>query len=131
MCDGAEKETGPVWAQEDDPRITRLGRILRRYRIDELPQLINVIRGDMSLVGPRPERPILSERFAQNVQLFPVRLLVKPGLTGLAQVSGGYDLSPAEKLSCDIYYIEHLSWKTDFAIVLRTLSIVLTGHGSR
>lgn len=127
----AESQRGPVWADVGDPRVTYLGRALRRLRLDELPQLINIARGEMSLVGPRPERPVLSERFTELWPLFPVRLLVKPGLTGLSQVSGGYELSPAQKLLLDIHYIENLSVRTDLAIMLKTLSIVLTGHGSR
>ena len=97
MHENAE-ENGAQWAEEDDPRVTKVGRFIRKTRLDELPQLFNVLKGDMSLVGPRPERPIFTYQFNEEIPGFINRLQVKPGLTGLAQVNGGYELGPAEKL---------------------------------
>ena len=102
----AEKN-GPQWAEKDDPRVTRVGSFIRKTRIDELPQFYNVLRGDMTLVGPRPERPEFVIRFDQEIPGFISRLQVKPGLTGWAQINGGYDITPEEKLELDLFYIEN------------------------
>lgn len=131
MAQNAEGSTGPIWARCNDPRVTRVGIWLRRTRLDELPQLINVLRGDMSMVGPRPERPCLSEEICQSFPQFALRLLVKPGITGLAQVNGGYDLSPLEKLSWDMHYINYMSIRYDLSILLRTPWVMISGHGAR
>ncbi|KQL39970.1 MULTISPECIES: sugar transferase [Bacillaceae] len=122
---------GPQWASTDDPRITKLGHFLRKTRIDELPQFVNVLRGDMSLVGPRPERAFFLVKFNHEVPGFTNRLTVKPGLTGWAQVNGGYELTPKEKLVLDLHYIEHRSIILDIRIMFKTIKVVLTGEGAR
>jgi len=121
---------GAQWAEEDDPRVTKVGRFMRKTRIDELPQLFNILKGDMSIVGPRPERPIFTYQFNEEIPGFINRLRVKPGLTGWAQVNGGYELTPAEKLEYDLYYIENRSMWLDIKIILKTVKIVLTGDGA-
>lgn len=126
MIDGAEKDVGPVWAAKDDQRITPLGRILRRTRLDELPQLYNILRGDMSLVGPRPERPYFVRR---HKALQGARLAVKPGLTGLAQVRSFYDLKPAHKVKYDYLYIQKRSLLLNVYILLRTIPVLFTKKG--
>ncbi|MGI8315845.1 sugar transferase [Halobacillus mangrovi] len=126
----AEKD-GPRWAEINDPRVTRVGRFLRKTRIDELPQLMNVLKGEMSFIGPRPERPVFTELFNQQTPGFINRLAVKPGLTGWAQVNGGYDISPEEKLAYDLEYIRKRSLLLDLKILLLTFKIVLTGKGAR
>jgi len=126
MIDGAEKDVGPVWAAKDDKRITPLGRILRRTRLDELPQLYNILRGDMSLVGPRPERPYFVRR---HKALQGARLAVKPGLTGLAQVRSFYDLKPAHKVKYDYLYIQKRSLLLNVYILLRTIPVLFTKKG--
>ena len=131
MYTGAESKSGAVWAQKNDSRITKVGKFIRQTRIDELPQIWNVLMGNMSLIGPRPERPELTERFSKEVPGFEKRLLVLPGLSGWAQVRGGYESTPAEKLVDDIYYIEHMSLRLDIMIVLRTIQTVITGSGAR
>lgn len=127
----AESGTGSVWAEKDDPRITKVGKVIRKYRIDELPQFMNVIKGDMSIIGPRPEREDLTEEFVKTIPDFKRRLVVKPGITGLAQISGGYDISPKDKLYYDIKYIENLSAVNEIRILLGTVKVILTGDGSR
>lgn len=122
---------GAQWASKDDPRVTRIGRVLRKTRIDELPQLLSVIRGDLSLIGPRPERPIFTEKFSRECPGFEQRLLIKPGLSGYAQVHGGYDISPQEKAKLDIYYAHNVSFKMDVKIFFETIMIVITGKGAR
>lgn len=131
MYQDAEARTGAVWAQKNDPRVTTIGRVMRKTRIDELPQFWNVLKGDMSLVGPRPERPLLTEKFGQQFSEFPQRLRIIPGITGYAQVNGGYDISPAEKCQLDNYYIEHYSLWFDIKILLSTVKIVFNGNGAR
>ncbi|QHT59919.1 sugar transferase [Paenibacillus lycopersici] len=126
----AEKN-GAQWAMVNDPRVTRVGSFIRKTRIDELPQLINVIKGDMSLIGPRPERPIFVAQFNEQVPGFIQRLLVKPGLSGWAQVNGGYDISVKEKLDLDMYYIQNMSFALDMKILLKTIKVVFTGEGAR
>lgn len=126
----AEKN-GPQWAEKDDPRVTRVGSFIRKTRIDELPQFYNVLRGDMTLVGPRPERPEFVIRFDQEIPGFISRLQVKPGLTGWAQINGGYDITPEEKLELDLFYIENRGPFFDFKILLKTVSVIFTGKGAR
>lgn len=130
MRSDAEKN-GPQWATKHDARVTRIGQFIRKTRIDELPQLINVLRGEMSLIGPRPERPVFTEQFDKEIPGFKNRLLIKPGLTGWAQVNGGYDITPEEKLELDMYYIQKQSLSLDFQILLRTVWVVLSGNGAR
>lgn len=130
MIINAEKN-GAQWAKKDDMRITKLGKIIRKTRIDELPQLINVIKGDMSLIGPRPEREIFYKEFEVDISNFRERLIIKPGITGYAQVNGGYDVTPKEKLDKDLYYIENRNIKLDLQIVFKTIGTVLSGNGAR
>jgi len=122
MYDDAERETGPVWAREDDPRVTPLGRLLRKSNLDELPQLWNVLRGDMSIVGPRPERPHFVEQFKHRIPQYMLRHKVKAGLTGWAQVNGWRGNTPLEKrIEYDLYYIENWSVRLDLKIMWLTL----------
>lgn len=130
MIRDAEKN-GAQWAEKDDPRVTRVGRFIRKTRIDELPQFINVLRGDMSIIGPRPERPEFVIEFNEHIPGFIERLCVRPGLTGWAQVNGGYEITPEEKLALDLYYIENRNPKLDLLILVKTLQVVFTGHGAR
>lgn len=123
---------GPQWAQKNDPRVTRWGRILRKTRIDEIPQFINILRGEMSFIGPRPERPEFIEKLEKKIPYYKERLLIKPGLTGWAQVSFPYGASEAdalEKLQYDLYYIKNRSFILDLSIILKTIKIVLSGAG--
>ena len=129
MREGAEVETGAVLATADDPRVTAIGRALRGARIDEIPQLWNVLRGDMSLVGPRPERPEFAERFARAIPGYGLRHAARPGLTGLAQISGEYTSEPDIKLRYDLAYLNNWTFFLDLAILLRTLPVVLTRRG--
>lgn len=131
MRNDAEKKTGAVWAQKNDPRVTPIGKFMRKTRIDELPQFWNILVGDMSLVGPRPERPQLTEEFYEEWPEFPERLRTIPGLTGWAQINGGYDISPEEKCHLDNYYIDHWSLLFDFKICFGTVKIIFTGNGAR
>jgi len=130
MRPDAEQVTGPVWSDSTDPRVTRVGRFLRRFRLDELPQFLNVIRGEMSMVGPRPERPELAAELEKKVPFFSERSNLVPGITGWAQIQypyGGSTEDAARKLEYDIYYMKYLSLSLDLQIVLRTLRIVLFG----
>jgi lipopolysaccharide/colanic/teichoic acid biosynthesis glycosyltransferase len=123
-----------AYAGEEEGRITPLGRFLRRYRLDELPQLLNVLKGEMGLVGPRPEQRVLAEAYAREIPLYALRHTVRPGLTGWAQVHQGYAEGKEEtlvKLSYDLYYIKHLSFFLDLRILLRTLWVVLTGFRAK
>ena len=134
MQPDAERLCGPAWASRRDPRVTRIGRILRRTRLDELPQLISVLQGDMSLVGPRPERPEFIPLLAEQLPFYALRHSVKPGLTGWAQVRQGYAASIDEaraKLECDIYYAKNLSLLLDLVILLRTIPVIVTGRGAQ
>lgn len=131
MIDDAEKETGPVLAQASDPRITRVGRMLRATRLDELPQLLNVLKGEMSLVGPRPERPVFVDEYIRANPAYHYRHLVKPGLTGMAQVYGRYTTQPEDKLRYDLYYIRNYSLLLDLKILLHTIPVVLTPSAAR
>jgi len=131
---GAEAKTGPVWAEEDDPRVTRVGRVIRKLRFDELPQFVNVIRGDMNFVGPRPERPMFVEQLGEIVPYYSQRHVVKPGLTGWAQIKYPYGASvedSIEKLRYDLYYIKNQSLLLDAIIVFETIKIVMFGRGGR
>lgn len=133
MQRGAE-ENGVQWAVQDDPRITRLGRWLRKWRIDELPQLINVIKGEMSLVGPRPERPTFVNELRSMIPYYDLRHTVRPGITGWAQTRFRYGASIDDahvKLQYDLYYIKNLSLWLDSQILLRTIRVVLIGAGAR
>ena len=130
MYSDAEKD-GHQWAMKNDVRITKVGHFLRKTRIDELPQLINIIKGDMAIIGPRPERPEFIEEFLKDIPDFNDRIVIKPGITGWAQVNGGYELTPKEKLEYDKYYIEHECSCLDILIILKTIQVVFTGHGSR
>ena len=122
----AEKYTGPMLAQENDPRITRLGRFLRAVRLDELPQIWNVVVGDMSIVGPRPERPFFVEQFTKETPEYAYRHNVKPGITGMAQVYGKYNTTPFDKLVYDLMYIEKCGLLTDMAIIIQTVKVLFT-----
>ncbi len=133
MVDGAENESGPVWAQPDDPRTTRVGRFLRLYRLDELPQLINVVRGEMSLVGPRPERPVFVNKLRREIPGYDWRHSVKPGVTGFAQVSYKYARSSHEtavKVLYDLHYIRSLGFAQDLRILARTVPVVCRRIGA-
>jgi len=124
MIPDAEKISGPVLAEDKDPRITALGRFMRAIRLDELPQIINIVKGEMSLVGPRPERPFFTEQFEKEIPEYRFRLKVKAGLTGLAQVEGKYNTSVEDKLRYDLIYINNYSILRDFVIMLQTLKIL-------
>jgi exopolysaccharide biosynthesis polyprenyl glycosylphosphotransferase len=128
----AEKDSGPVWADKEDPRITGVGKIIRSLRIDEVPQLVNVLDGRMSLVGPRPERAFFVEQLAKEIPLYTRRLKVRPGVTGWAQVKHKYDENiddVRKKVEYDLYYIENMSLRMDFKILLNTIAVVLSGKG--
>lgn len=127
----AEALTGPKWADKDDTRVTKIGKFIRRTRIDELPQIFNIMKGDMSIVGPRPERPIFVAVYEKETPEFAQRLLVKPGLTGLAQVIGGYEISYKKKLKYDLEYIQKQSIWLDTKIIIQTIWIVFSGKGAR
>lgn len=122
---------GAQWATEDDPRITPYGKHLRKTRLDEVPQFWNVVKGDMSLVGPRPERPAFCREFEKRIDGWSQRTMVRPGITGYAQVNGGYELLPKEKARLDIEYIERRSLLLDLKIMLATLGVLKSGEGAR
>ena len=122
---------GAQWAQNNDPRILKVGNFIRKTRIDEIPQLFNILKGDMSIVGPRPERPMFTMQFNDDIDGFINRLLVKPGLTGWAQVNGGYEMTPEEKLKWDLDYIQSRNIFIDIRIIFKTIKVVLTGDGAR
>ena len=128
----AEELSGPVWASRRDPRVTGVGRIIRRLHIDEVPQFINVLRGDMSLVGPRPERSFFVDRLSEELPLYKRRLRVRPGITGWAQVKHKYDESIEDvkvKLKYDLFYIENMSWRMDLKILFNTFYVMISGKG--
>ncbi|WP_195927084.1 sugar transferase [Turicibacter sanguinis] len=126
----AEKD-GQKWADKNDSRVLKIGKFIRKTRIDEIPQLVNIFKNDMSIVGPRPEIPKLAHEFEDIYPGFSNRLVIKPGLTGLAQVNGGYDMNPGEKLKKDLEYIENQSLLLDLHIIFKTISVVFTGNGAR
>ncbi|RKY65629.1 MAG: capsular biosynthesis protein CpsE [Candidatus Latescibacterota bacterium] len=130
----AEESSGPVWATDDDPRITRVGKIIRKLRIDELPQMWNVLKGEMSFVGPRPEREFFVQELEKKIPYYRERLTVKPGITGYAQVLYPYGASEKdalEKLKYDLYYIKNISLILDLMVIFKTIKIVLLGRGAR
>jgi exopolysaccharide biosynthesis polyprenyl glycosylphosphotransferase len=132
MVFGAEENTGPVWASPNDERVTKIGRILRNLRLDEVPQFINVLDGDMSLIGPRPERPYFVEKLRKAFPLYTRRLRIQPGITGWAQVKGEYDQSldhVKQKLEYDLFYLENMSLRMDLKIIINTLYVMLIGKG--
>lgn len=134
MSDGAEKDSGAVWAKKNDPRVTRVGQFMRKTRIDEIPQLYNVLKGDMSFIGPRPERMTFVERLKESIPFYSTRHFVKPGVTGWAQVRypyGASDEDALEKLRYDLYYIKNYSIGLDFKIILDTIRVVTSGFGGR
>lgn len=133
MRQDAEK-SGPQWAQADDPRISRVGRWLRKTRIDEFPQLINVLKGEMSLVGPRPERPVFVQDLRKIIPYYDLRHTVRPGITGWAQVKFRYGASSDDahmKLQYDLYYVKRLSFALDMRIFVQTAQVMLAGEGWR
>jgi exopolysaccharide biosynthesis polyprenyl glycosylphosphotransferase len=125
------EENGPQWAEQDDDRCTRFGKFLRKTRLDELPQVLNILSGEMSVVGPRPERAYFYDKFEAYIPNFRDRLQVKPGLTGYAQVNGGYELLPEEKLAYDMEYINKRSLWLDFVCILQTVRLIFTHEGAR
>ena len=133
MYADAEKRAGPQWAVENDPRITPVGRFIRKTRLDEIPQFINVLKGEMSLVGPRPERPYFVEQLKKEIPWYVRRIKMKPGITGWAQVKHKYDSSiedVKQKVLYDLYYFENMSLALDIKIMMRTIFVVLTGKGA-
>jgi lipopolysaccharide/colanic/teichoic acid biosynthesis glycosyltransferase len=134
MRTDAEKDTGPVWAASDDARVTRVGRVIRKIRLDEIPQLLNVLRNEMSFVGPRPERPFFVEELKREIPFYTERLVVKPGVTGWAQINYRYGASKEDalqKLQYDLYYIKNMSIFLDVLVLFRTIRVVLLGFGAR
>jgi exopolysaccharide biosynthesis polyprenyl glycosylphosphotransferase len=132
MCTNAETSTGAKWAEKNDARVTHVGRLIRKIRLDELPQLYNILKGDMSFVGPRPERPEFTAKLREQIPFYDFRHLVKPGLTGWAQVMYPYGASvddAREKLQYELFYIKNYSFELDIEIVLKTVSVVLFGAG--
>jgi lipopolysaccharide/colanic/teichoic acid biosynthesis glycosyltransferase len=128
----AEHQSGAVWAQQSDPRVTSIGRLLRQYRLDELPQLLNVLRGEMNIVGPRPERPTIFAELREHIAEYPLRQRAKPGITGLAQINHHYDRSLDDvrtKVRYDLEYIQRQSVAEDFRIMLKTLPVILLRRG--
>jgi exopolysaccharide biosynthesis polyprenyl glycosylphosphotransferase len=132
MKTDAESESGPAWAAEFDDRVTPFGKMLRKFRLDEIPQAFNVLRGDMSFAGPRPERPYFVDMLSERIPYFGIRHYVKPGITGWAQVMYPYGASvedAIEKLQYDLYYIKHMSFRQDLFVLLKTFQVVLFGRG--
>jgi sugar transferase (PEP-CTERM system associated) len=128
------EESGPVWAKSHDPRMTRVGHIIRKLRVDEIPQMINVLRGEMSFVGPRPERLYFTDQLTEEIPYYSQRHVIKPGITGWAQIKYPYGASKEdalEKLKYDLYYIKHMSLFFDLMIILETIKTILQRRGSR
>jgi lipopolysaccharide/colanic/teichoic acid biosynthesis glycosyltransferase len=128
----AERQSGAVWASQQDPRVTPVGRVLRQYRLDELPQLFNVLRGEMNIVGPRPERPTIFAELRGHIAEYPLRQRAKPGITGLAQINHHYDRSLDDvrtKVSYDLEYIRRQSLSQDLRIMLKTVPVILFRRG--
>ena len=130
MVSDAEKD-GAVWAKKDDDRVTSVGAILRKTHLDEIPQFWNILKGDMSFVGPRPEREVFYNEFEEYIVGFRQRLYVKPGLTGWAQINGGYELKPEEKVAWDVEYIEKQSFWIDFKCIVNTYKLLLGDEKAR
>jgi lipopolysaccharide/colanic/teichoic acid biosynthesis glycosyltransferase len=133
MRQDAEKG-GPSWASDNDNRITRVGAFIRKYRLDELPQFFNLLKGNMSLVGPRPEQPYFCELLEGNLDFFSQRHTVRPGITGWAQIKYQYGSTMEDakrKLELDLFYIKHLSISLDIAILLETVKVILLGKGAK
>lgn len=134
MVADAEIQTGPVWAKENDPRVTPFGNFLRKSRIDEIPQLVNVLKGEMSVIGPRPERPEFVDMLTREIPDYQKRLAVRPGITGLAQIRQSYDSTIRDvrkKVKLDLLYIKRMCFLTDLRILLNTVVVVLTARGAR
>jgi lipopolysaccharide/colanic/teichoic acid biosynthesis glycosyltransferase len=134
MVEGAEADAGPVWAAKGDPRITRVGQIIRTLRIDEIPQMVNVLKGQMSLVGPRPERPFFVQTLSKKIPYYYLRHSIQPGITGWAQISYSYgdsEKDAIEKLQYDLYYIKNMSALFDLQIIFESLKVILLGRGAR
>jgi sugar transferase (PEP-CTERM system associated) len=134
MREDAEEVTGPVWAEDQDPRITPAGRIMRKLRLDEFPQMVNVLKGEMSVVGPRPERPAFVQKLSAHIPYYDLRFSVKPGITGWAQILyhyGGTVKGSQEKLQYELYYIKNMSLGLDLFIILQTVKVVLFQKGAR
>ena len=132
MHHNAEDKTGPMWAEQDDPRVTKVGRILRRFRLDEVPQFINVLKGDMSIIGPRPERPYFVDKLSKEYPLYHRRLSVLPGISGWSQIKHPYDEDIEDirqKLKYDFFYIENLSFGLDLKIMISTIWVMFSGQG--
>ena len=132
MVENAESNTGAVYTADNDPRITKVGKFLRKWRLDETPQLLNVIKGEMSLIGPRPERYVFIKEFEEKIPFYAQRRAVRPGLTGWAQVKYPYASSieqTEEKLQYDLYYIKNMSFILDLVVLLKTTKVVLFGSG--
>jgi len=133
MVGDAEEDTGPVWATPGDPRVTRMGRWLRKLRIDEIPQMWNVLMGEMSFVGPRPERPVFVAALQRKCAVYALRHLLRPGITGWAQIRCPYAASEEDallKLEYDLYYLQNASLLFDLRIILKTISIVFSAWGA-
>jgi exopolysaccharide biosynthesis polyprenyl glycosylphosphotransferase len=134
MCESAEANGDPVWATKDDHRVTRVGKIIRKLRIDEIPQMINVLKGQMSLVGPRPERPFFVQTLNKKIPYYSLRHSIKPGITGWAQICYSYgdsEQDAIEKLQYDLYYVKNMSALFDLQIIFESLKVVLLGKGAR
>lgn len=132
MREDAEKDIGPVWSEDDDPRITKVGKYLRKFRIDELPQLLNVIKGEMSIIGPRPERPFFVDQLKKEIPLYSRRFKIHPGITGWAQIKQRSDRElddVREKLRYDFYYLENMSFNLDLKIIVNTFVVMFSGKG--